>query len=396
MSNFQNLEDKLRRARAEESANTPRYRESRRHLFEPEHLSESNGLRDDDTSRDEIQPLKTFCAAEFEGRPVPPRQWLVEGVIPHRNVTLLSGDGGLGKTILALMLGTSLSTSTDWLGFKTKQGPCLYYGAEDELDELHRRVDQIRHGLGLSWGDLADLHLKSLAGEDALLSRLDHGIIKPTKLCAKLETRIRELGAIASIIDTSADVFGGDEISRTQVRQFVGLLMGIALRNNCAVILLAHPSLSGMASGTGTSGSTAWNNSARSRLYLEAAEGDARLLHFKKSNYGPKGKPLRLRWQNGVFVPEDGEKASASAQASAEIIFLNLLDAYTTEGRNVGSSTASTYAPKVFDADRRSKGIGRNALRDAMNALFEKGEITNEEFGPPSHRRKRIIRKGKP
>jgi hypothetical protein len=48
------------------------------------------------------------------------------------------------------------------------------------------------------------------------------------------------------------------------------------------------------------------------------------------------------------------------------------------------------------DADRRSKGIGRDALRDAMNALFEKGEIINEEFGPPSHRRKRIIRKGKP
>jgi hypothetical protein len=84
------------------------------------------------------------------------------------------------------------------------------------------------------------------------------------------------------------------------------------------------------------------------------------------------------------------------AQANAEFIFLSVLDAYTAEGRNVGSSTASTYAPKVFDADRRSKGIGRDALRDAMNALFEKSEIINEEFGPPSHRRKRIIRKGKP
>jgi len=89
-------------------------------------------------------------------------------------------------------------------------------------------------------------------------------------------------------IDTSADVFGGDEISRSQVRQFVGLLIGIALRNNCAVILLAHPSMSGMASGTGTSGSTGWHNSVRSRMYLEGddKDDDARTLKFKKSNYG--------------------------------------------------------------------------------------------------------------
>jgi DNA replication protein DnaC len=98
---------------------------------------------------DTTPSLETFCAADFDGKAVPQRQSLVEGIIPHRDVSLLSGDGGLGKTILALMLGTSLSTRTDWLGFKTMQGPCLYYGAEDELDELHRRLDQIRRELGV-------------------------------------------------------------------------------------------------------------------------------------------------------------------------------------------------------------------------------------------------------
>src|SRR6476660_5847581 len=155
------------------------------------------------------QHLETFCAADLEAKPVPQREWLVEGAVPHKNVTGLSGDGGLGKSILALMLGTSLSARRDWLGLKVMQGPCLYYGAEDDPDELHRRVDQIRCAQGLSWGDLADLHYRSLAGEDALLSTLDHGLIKPTALCAKLEARIRELGAVACILDTSADVFGG-------------------------------------------------------------------------------------------------------------------------------------------------------------------------------------------
>jgi RecA-family ATPase len=341
-------------------------------------------------------PLETFCAADFDGAPAPEREWLIEGVVPFENVTLLSGDGGLGKTILSLMQGTALSTRTDWLGFKSMQGPCLYIGAEHDKNELHRRLDQIRRELGIPWGELADLHCVSLAGEDALLATPDRGIIKPTDLCGRLERRLKDISAIACFIDTSADAFGGDEINRLQVRQFVGLLRGIAIRNHLSVVLLAHPSLSGMASGSGTSGSTAWNNfPVRSRMYLEAddKDPDARILKFMKSNYGPKGKPVRLRWQNGLFVPDDGAKASAAAQANAEFIFLSLLDAYTAEGRNVGSSTASTYAPKVFDADRRSKGLGRDALRDAMNALFEKGEIINEEFGPPSHRRKRIIRK---
>jgi DNA replication protein DnaC len=103
----------------------------------------------------EPQALETFCAADLEGVPVPRRQWLVEDVIPHENVTILGGDGGVGKTILALMLGTSLSTRTPWLGFEAMQGPSLYFGAEDDKPEIHRRLDGIRSELGISWGDLA-------------------------------------------------------------------------------------------------------------------------------------------------------------------------------------------------------------------------------------------------
>ena len=65
--------------------------------------------------------------------------------------------------------------------------------------------------------------------------------------------------------------------------------------------MLSHPSLTGINSGTGTSGSTAWNNSVRSRLYLSriVQDGyeqnpDARVLRTMKSNYSGIGGEIAL------------------------------------------------------------------------------------------------------
>jgi RecA-family ATPase len=335
----------------------------------------------------------TTCAYDLEGKSVPERRWLVEGAIPHENVTLLSGDGGLGKTILALMLGVSLSARTSWLGFPAMQGPFLYVGAEDDDNEIHRRLDQIRFELGIRWGDLIDFHFKSLVGEDAILATFDRAQqkMRATARLQGLENRIADLGAVACVIDTSADVFGGDEINRTQVRQFIGLLRGICRRRHCSIVLLSHPSVAGIASGSGISGSTAWNNSVRSRLYLEAAKDDpdARVLRFMKSNYGPKGEPLALRFQRGVFVQD--EVTAAKTPAEADAMFLAMLDKYAKQSRWVSTNKSSTYAPKVF-ADDKSCGFKSADLKDAMDRLLERKEIVAEQHGPQSRQRTRLVR----
>jgi RecA-family ATPase len=328
-------------------------------------------------------PLRTFCAADLEGKPVPARQWLVEGVIPYRNVTLLSGDGGIGKTLLLLNLFAHIAARLDWLGFKTMQGPVLYLGAEDEKEEIHRRLDSIRQEMGLDWGEFCDLHFLSLAGEDALLCSFDKAKneIRPTELFERLQDAVHNREAIAVAIDTSADVFGGDENSRSQVRQFVGLLRGMTFKENTSVILLSHPSLTGLASGSGTSGTTGWNNSVRARLYLEADDKDknARVLKFQKSNYGPKGEPMRLIYRNGLFVPETVAEVQ-SRSANVEATFLEMLDAYTKDERFVSSKSGMNYAPTIFAKDKhRVRGFKRPDLIDAMNALFARGAIRHRD-----------------
>ena len=109
-----------------------------------------------------------------------------------------------------------------------------------------------------------------------------------------------------------ADTFGGNENDRAQVRQFVGLLRKLAMTADGAVVLLSHPSLTGINSGSGLSGSTGWHNSVRARMYLhsttptegEQPDNDLREIEFKKNNYGPKGHGIVLRYKNGLFLPE--------------------------------------------------------------------------------------------
>ncbi len=257
-----------------------------------------------------------FCAADLDGKPIPPRQWHVPELIPAGTVTTLNGDGGTGKSLAALQLAVATALGRKWLGPDVKQGQALFVTAEDDRDEMHRRLADIAQAEGVKLGDMDKLTLRSLAGKDALLAipnPVKGDLLSETPLFFALDRWLSEYRPTLTVLDTLTDMFGGNKINRAQARQFICMLRGLALRHETTILLLAHPSQTGMATGTGSSGSTAWNNSVRSRLYLtravpegdsDFADGDARKLEVVKSNYGGVGLVLHLRWQNGVFVAE--------------------------------------------------------------------------------------------
>ena len=87
--------------------------------------------------------LETINAASLALKQVPRQHWLVEDLIPEGNVTLLSGDGATGKSLLALQLDVAVATGGHWIGLKPEPGRALYVSAEDETDEIHRRLARI-------------------------------------------------------------------------------------------------------------------------------------------------------------------------------------------------------------------------------------------------------------
>jgi RecA-family ATPase len=329
----------------------------------------------------------------------PPRRWAVLNRVPLRQPTLFSGEGASGKSIITLQLLVAHVLAKDWLGSLPEPGPAIYFGAEDEIDELHRRLAAIAAFYGFSFADLikGGLHLLSFAGLDPLLAAPDRdGKIMPTPLHERLIEAAGDIKPKCIAIDTSADVFGGSEIDRSQVRGFINLLRKLGIAADGSVVLLAHPSLAGLNSAWGLSGSTAWHNSVRARMYLKTQdkdkEGDndpnVRELQFLKSNYGPLAETLTLKYKDGLFLPEAAstiEKAARDQRVDDQ--FLTVLGTLIEQGRPPSVSIhSSNYAPTVIADHPDGAPYMRASYKAAMERLLNAGKIHVEEEGPPSRR----------
>jgi RecA-family ATPase len=359
----------------------------------------ANGGRSDDQRFPEID------VRGWHGQPVPEREWTVLNRIIRRNVALLSGPGGIGKSILILQLAVAHVLGRDWLGTMPVPGPVIYLNAEDDADELHRRLDAVLAHYGAGFDALGDFHLTALAGQAAVLGEADrHGVVRPTRLFQQLYEHACAIRPVLVALDTAADMFAGDENNRAQVRQFIGLLRMIAVAADCAVLLASHPSVYGMEKGTGTSGSTAWNNSVRTRLYFQpqnksngddADDTDLRELQCMKSNYGPTGEIVRLRWANGVFKPiaSPSSLERAAADEKAEEMFLQLFDRLTAQGQTLSHlKTSPNYAPRSFAELRDAKGTAADTFAAAMQRLLDAGRLRVETYGKPSRPYARLVR----
>ena len=212
----------------------------------------------DHTSPDYISPrLKTIDPLGFQGKPTPARKWIVPGWIPQGAVTILGGDGGIGKTLVEMQLTTSCATGKPWLGQPAMACRVLSVFCEDDADELQRRQDAINRHYGVEFGDLENMQWVSRVGDDAIMMRFEYDKGEPTEFFQQVHDTAQDFGAQLIVLDALHDVFGGNENARSQARQFINLLRSLAMDCDGAVVLTAHPSLTGLSSGTGLSGSTA-------------------------------------------------------------------------------------------------------------------------------------------
>lgn len=352
-----------------------------------------------DEPEPDVEPLPGVASpGDWCGRPAPMREFIIPGWIVRGSCGLLSGQEGVGKSLIAQQMATCAAIGKDFLGLEIAHCPVVYITCEDPLDELWRRQEDINRSLGIDMADLEDrLLLVSLKGQigNELATFDQQGRLSLTPRYKQIEKLALAFNAGLLFLDNAAHLFTGNENARHDVAAFLGLLERLSEAMSGAVVLLAHPNkqhAQGNKQGNEYSGSTGWSAHVRNRLFLDWAEktdagdfigDDGRVLRKSKANYGKKGEEIYFRWHEWAFVRDDDlpEELSArlrevSRDSFENDCFLACLRQRSSEQRAVSESSSSrTYAPKIFATMPEARGCSIDQLARAMDRLWRIGAI---------------------
>lgn len=253
--------------------------------------------------------LKAVSVFDVLTNPSPPPIYVWEGLIPQGTVTLFGAHGGTGKSTIGLMLAVAAALGRPLFGLPTKQCSTLFVSLEDGTNIIRHRLATICRAWSINPLELdGRLHILDGTENPELYTADNRGPGETTETYREVFARAEAIHAGLILVDNASDSFGGDEINRRQVRAFMRSLRQIAEHTGCALLLLAHVDKNTSRNkkpegGEGYSGSTAWHNSARSRLFMTREDSGRIKLEHQKNNLGRKIEPILLTWEEGEPLP---------------------------------------------------------------------------------------------
>jgi phage/plasmid primase-like uncharacterized protein len=262
-------------------------------------LDEANQIPAQEGAQEEAQAVATAfrpVSLEHLGQyACPPPSFLIQKILPRGAVTLLGGHGEAGKSFLGLVIAAHVACGRDWAGLNVNPGKVLVLSMEDDAAILLHRLQNIALECGLDPAAmLRNLNIIDASDSPPLAQEAmeDGGKVLRITPAGHHFIGLAQ-GYDLILVDNASDAYGASEIDRAQVRGFIKALGRVAKANNGALLLLVHIDKAAAKNGSQNqsySGSTAWHNSARSRLALVVPQNDsasASLVH-EKSNFGPR------------------------------------------------------------------------------------------------------------
>lgn len=316
-----------------------------------------------------------------------------EGLAPVAEVMLWAAHGGVGKSTIALMLGVATGTGRPLFGIPTRKSKVCFFSAEDGAAVVRHRLHFVCGAMGVDMRELdGELFiLDATAGDPALFAEVTVAGRREgetTRTYSALREFVKQHSIGLLIVDNASDTFDASEIERSKVRGFMRALANLARECEMAVILLAHVDKGtsrGERAGTeGYSGSTAWNNSARSRLFMSRSSDGGLLIEHQKHNLGPLHEPIRLTWATGGVPQVDepfGPVVQAIADRGHEKALLKLIAEFTARGEPVTTATTSrTHAGKLLRQESTFPRIKDAELFDVLRGAERAGRLERATY----------------
>jgi AAA domain len=364
----------------------------------------------------------------FDPKGLPPRQWLYGGHYQRGKTTTTVGTGGTGKSSSELVEAVAMATGRSLLDEQPEERCRVWYhNAEDDLDEIYRRIAGICQHYGIDQAELEGWLFPT------------SGIDMPIKIASTkagsftLDASVSD-AIIKTIVDNDISVASFDPLIATHnaaenvtgdMDQIIREFTRIASVTDAAIEVVHHTRKPAhgqeeltVADGRGAGAIIDAVRSARVLNTMSKVEAEKAGIddvdckrHFRidkgKANMSP---PTAARWYKfesvelpngdnvGVvapwYFPGQGSPQMAEAQRQVDAIFMGLLVRLTLEGRVVSPSAGVNSAPNLFckEKEATSAKVGKAALADSMRRLFLEKRIKVETENPGTKReRKRLV-----
>lgn len=287
-----------------------------------------------------------------------PRRWRIEGILPERYPAIIFGDGGHGKSYLALFAATAVVAGFPFLGLVTQRGPVLYLDWELDNEEFTRRAYQVARGFGLERPPHGLLYVRATA---PLLEIADQ--------IANLVTS-EGLGLV--VVDSLGPACGGSD---PEAARSIIPVMGVLRDLGVTSLTVDHQAK--MQQGQDYAAKTPFGSAYKynlARAVWQTERADKRegalslLLRHKKANFGPllqnigvrltfEGHTVRLERVDPMDVPTLLEKLPARERVWAEL-------------RDRGETTVEELV--------EATGLVEKTVRNALTALRKDGQADSD------------------
>lgn len=364
-----------------------------------ESLARTDARNHPERHKGPLTPLFDIAEADISQwlRTSPPaRRWLLQDMLPMGIVGMLVAPGGTGKSQFVLQLGVAVATGIPLCGLwqPGEQGKALLLLAEDEMDEVSRRLHRIIAELGpTNPGMVSDMEqnllVRSLMAANNLMTRAPrHGDVEATDYVNRLLMTVEDVSDLKLIVVDPASRFrGGNENSADDVTRFIEQLERLRQATGATVLVCHHANKVSMNETTGvrgqaaTRGSSAMTDGVRWQLNLSAVpkktlqglDASKRYLNAEltKSNYGPPIDPeILIRKPNGYLT----SLRAAGVPVTLEDRLLQLVRDEAQAGRTYSVHGIET----TFGGEGGRLLAGMNKVRNAANDLIAAGKLRKQ------------------
>jgi hypothetical protein len=190
-------------------------------------------------------PARPFAAtrfAAFDARTLPRREWIIGHLALRGFVSSFIAPPGAGKSTLTIEMAASVVTGDELLGVPVHaQGNVWLYNAEDDGEELRRRIAAVCQRFGVAQDALAGRLFVDSGTERPLMvaKRVGQALVAAPDVDAVIN-EIKQNQILLLVVDPLIETHEADENNNPEMRVVMAQYRQIAQRTKCGVVVVHH------------------------------------------------------------------------------------------------------------------------------------------------------------